>query len=241
MTAVGALVTVTLRGLLGRRRMVLMLLLVALPILVGLLIRIAGGSRDTAEILDILVIRVVLPLVALIIGTSAIGSEIEDGTAVFLLVKPIPRWRIALAKLLVAAGLTVVLVVPPIVITGVLVSGAGGDSLGTAFGFALAAIIGGAAYACAFTALGTLTSRALIIGLVYVLLWEGVLAGLLEGTRFLSIRQATLGLASAWTGQDTGGAALAPATAVVVLGVVILGSFAVTARALARFQIRSAD
>ena len=241
MTAVGALVTVTLRGLLGRRRMLLMLLLVALPILVGSLIRIAGGSRDTPEILDTLVIRIVLPLVALIVGTSAIGSEIEDGTAVFLLVKPIPRWRIALSKLLVAAGLTLVLVVPPIIVTGLLVSGAGGDSLGTTFGFALAAIAGGAAYACAFTALGTLTSRALIIGLVYVLLWEGVLAGLLEGTRFLSIRQATLGLAAAWTGQDTGEAALDPATATFVVVAVVLGSFAVTARALARFQIRSAD
>ena len=35
-----------------------------------------------------------MPLVALIFGTAAIGSEIEDGTAVYLIVKPIPRWRI---------------------------------------------------------------------------------------------------------------------------------------------------
>ena len=241
MRAFGAIVTVTLRGLLGRRRMVLMLLLASLPVLVGLLIRIAGGSRDTAEILDALVIRTVLPLVALIVGTAAIGSEIEDGTAVFLLVKPIPRWRIALAKLLVAAGLTAVLIVPPIVLTGILVSGAGGESLGTAFGFALAALAGGTAYAGAFTALGALTSRALIVGLAYVLLWEGVLAGLLEGTRFLSIRQATLGLAAAWTGQDTGEAALDPMAATLVIGVVIVGSFAITSIALARFQVRSSD
>ena len=197
MTASIAIVRVTLRGLLGRRRMILMLLLAALPILVGLLIRVAGGTRDSAEILDTLVIRTVLPLVALIVGTAAIGSEIEDGTAVFLLVKPIPRWRIALAKLAVAAALTALLIVPPILLTSFLLSGAGSESLGVAAGFALAAIAGGTAYACAFTTLGTFTSRALIIGLVYTLLWEGVLAGLLEGTRFLSIRQATLGLAAA--------------------------------------------
>lgn len=241
MTAIGALVTVTLRGLLGRRRMLLMLLLAALPVLVGLIIRVAGGSPNTAQILDALVIRTVLPLVALIIGTAAIGSEIEDGTAVFLLVKPIARWRIALAKLAVAAGLTAVLVVPPIVLTGILVAGVGGDSLGTTFGFALAAMAGGTAYAWAFTALGTVTSRALIVGLAYTLLWEGVLAGLLEGTRFLSIRQATLGLAAAWTGHDTGRAALDPVTAAAVIGVVIAGAFGLTALALARFQIRSAD
>ena len=94
---------------------------------------------------------------------------------------------------------------------------------------------------CVFTALGAPTSRALIIGLVYVLLWEGVLAGLLEGTRFLSIRQATLGLAAAWTGEDRGGTALDPTTSALVIAVAIVGSFAVTSWALARFQIRSAD
>lgn len=241
MTATVAIVRVTLRGLLGRRRMILMLLLAALPILVGLLIRVAGGTRDSPEILDTLVIRTVLPLVALIVGTAAMGSEIEDGTAVFLLVKPIPRWRIALAKLAVASGLTALLVVPPILLTAVLVSGADSESLRIAAGFSLAAIAGGTAYACAFTTLGTLTSRALIIGLVYTLLWEGVLAGLLEGTRFLSIRQATLGLAAAWTGEDTGEAALDPFTAGLVIITVIVGSFALMSWALSRFQIKSAD
>lgn len=241
MTAFGALVSFTLRGLLGRRRLLLMLLLVALPVAVAILIRVAGGSRDAPEILDTLVIRTVLPLVALVIGTAAIGSEIEDGTAVFLLVKPIARWRLALAKLLVAAGLTLVLVVPPVVATGVLVAGASTASLSVTFGFALATIAGGAAYASVFTALGALTSRALILGLAYTLLWEGVLAGLLEGTRFLSIRQATLGLAAAWTGEDVGVDALDATIAAVVIIVAIAGSFAITTVALRRFQVRGGD
>lgn len=241
MTAFGALVSFTLRGLLGRRRLLLMLLLVALPVAVAILIRVAGGSRDAPEILDTLVIRTVLPLVALVIGTAAIGSEIEDGTAVFLLVKPIARWRLALAKLLVASGLTLVLVVPPVVATGVLVAGASTASLSVTFGFALATIAGGAAYASVFTALGALTSRALILGLAYTLLWEGVLAGLLEGTRFLSIRQATLGLAAAWTGEDVGVEALDPTIAAVVIIVAIAGSFVITTVALRRFQVRGGD
>ncbi len=241
MSAIGAIVTVTLRGLLGRRRAILMLLLAALPVLVGLLIRLGGGRADAPEILDTLVIRTVLPLIALIIGTSTIGSEIEDGTLVFLLVKPIPRWHIALAKIAVAAGLTAVLVVPPILLTGVLVGGFGAASLATTFGYAVAAIAGGVAYACAFTALGTVTSRALIVGLAYTLLWEGVLAGLLEGTRFLSIRQATLGLAAALTGEDPGVEALDPAVAAVMIMAVVMGSMALTTIALQRFQVRSSD
>ena len=46
------------------------------------------------KILDPLMVRTILPLVALVFGTAALGSELEDGTAVFLIIKPIPRWRI---------------------------------------------------------------------------------------------------------------------------------------------------
>lgn len=241
MTAFGALVSVTLRGLLGRRRTLLMVLLAALPVLVGLLIRLGGGRNDAPEILDTLMIRTVLPLIALVVGTATIGSEIEDGTVVFLLAKPIARWRIALAKVGVAAGLTAALTVPSVIATGLLVGGFGGDSVSTAFGLALATIAGGVAYAVAFTALGVVTGRALIVGLGYTLLWEGVLAGLLEGTRFLSIRQATLGLAAALTGGDVGVDRLDPTVSALIVAVVVVGGFVVTSRLLARFQVRSAD
>lgn len=241
MTAFGAIGVVTLRGLLSRRRAVLMVLLAALPVIVGLLIRLGGGRADAPEILDTLVVRTVLPLIALIIGTSAIGSEIEDGTLVYVLVKPIPRWQIALAKLVVAAGLTGILVVPPILAAGLMVGGFGSASLAVAFGYAVAAIIGGAAYAAAFATLGTITSRALVVGLAYTLLWEGVLAGLLEGTRFLSIRQATLGIAAALTGEDPGVDALPLPVALLVVTVVIVGSAVLTTSVLRRFQVRSSD
>ena len=86
-----------------------------------------------------------------------------------------------------------------------------------------------------------MTSRALIVGLGYTLIWEGVLAGLLEGTRFLSIRQATLGLAAELTGRDVGVDPLPTTTSSLIIGVVIAGGIAVTAFALRRFQVRSAD
>src|SRR4029453_7097746 len=94
---------VTLRGLLGRRRTLLMLLLVGLPVLVAVLLRIGGNTIAPDEILDPMVIRTILPLVALVFGTAALGSELEDGTAVYLIVKPIPRWRIIRPQMLVGA------------------------------------------------------------------------------------------------------------------------------------------
>ena len=130
---------------------------------------------------------------------------------------------------------------PPIIVTALLVEGFSGDALSTAIGFALAAVAGGTAYAVAFTALGVVTSRALVVGLAYTLLWEGVLAGLLEGTRFLSIRQGTLGVAAALTGEDVGVDVLAPVVSVAILAIVVVGGFLLTSRALTRFQVRSAD
>lgn len=241
MRAFGAIVEVTLRALVGRRRTITIALLAALPVVLGILVRLGGGRPDAAEILDALVIRTTCPLVALVIGTGAIGSEIEDGTLVFQLIKPVPRWITAVAKGLVAAFLTTVLVVPPILLTGLLLGGLGAASVNTTLGFAAAGLVGGTAYAIGFTALGVVTGRALIVGLGYTLIWEGVLAGLLEGTRFLSVRQATLGVASALTGENVGSDPLGVGLSMVILVAVTAGGLAVTAAALRRFQLRTAD
>jgi ABC-2 type transport system permease protein len=239
-SVIGPIVGVTLRGMLSRRRTILLVLLAALPVLIGLLVRVSGGRPDADRVLDTLVVRTVMPLVALIVGTAAIGSEIEDGTAVFLMIKPIARWKIALAKMLVAAGLTSLLVVPAVIITGLLLGGRT-DPTASIVGYSVACLVGGSAYAAAFLTLSVFTSRALLLGLAYTLIWEGVLAGLLEGTKFLSIRQATLGLAAALGVDVPGGQPLSPEVSVLVLGVVLVGSFLLASRQLARFEVRGGD
>ncbi len=238
MTVMAPLIDVTLRGLLGRRRILLLILLVGLPVLIALLIRASGGRPDADRVLDTLVVRTVMPIVALVLGTAAIGSEIEDGTAVFLMVKPIPRWKIALAKAVVAAGMTVALVVPAVVLTGLLL-GSRADPFTSIVGFSVACLVGGSAYAIAFMTLSVFTSRALLLGLAYTLIWEGILSGLLEGTKFLSIRQATLGLAAA-LGVNVR-APLAANVSVAVLVIVLVGAFLLATWRLSRFEIRGGD
>ena len=238
MSVVAPIVEVTVRGLFGRRRIFLLVLLAALPVLIGLLIRVAGGRPDADRVLDTLVVRFVMPLVALIVGTTVIGSEIDDGTAVYLMVKPIARWRIVLSKALVAGGLTAVLILPPVIVAAILLSRT--DLATTIEAFTIACFFGGTAYAIAFLALSTFTSRAFLIGLAYVLIWEGVLASLLEGTKFLSIRQATLGLAAA-LGVNTPGEPLPQAVSAAVLAVVIAGGFMLASWRLARFEVRGGD
>jgi len=238
MSAVAAIVAVTVRGLLGRRRILLLILLAALPVLIGLLIRVTGGRPDADRVLDTLVVRFVMPLVALIVGTTVIGSEIYDGTAVYLMVKPVPRWRIVFAKAIVAAGLTAVLILPAVIVTSVLLSR---DDLATTVGaYTVACFVGGSAYAIAFLALSTFTTRAFLIGLAYVLIWEGILAGILEGTKFLSIRQATLGITAAM-GVQRSDDQLASTASILVIVVVIVGGFLLGSWQLTRFEIRGGD
>lgn len=243
MTAFAAISEVTFRALLGRRRTILLVLLAGIPVLVAVLARIGGAHLDDAlvPILE-LGVRTVVPLTALVFGTSALGSELEDGTAVFLLAKPVPRWLTAAAKILVAGLLASALSVASTVLTGLLIAGADGEGLATTFAFALANIAASFAYAALFVALSVVTTRALIIGLAYTLIWEGVLAGILPGTRAFSIREATLAIAQALAPVAAGiDGEVQAGGGITLIVLVLLMSLALTAHRLARFEVRGTE
>jgi ABC-2 type transport system permease protein len=234
------IVAITLRGLLDRRRTWLMVLLAAVPVLIALVVVSFGNTTFTERIFDQLVVRTVLPLIALVFGTAAIGTELEDGTVVYLLAKPLRRIHVVLAKSTVAAALTIALVVPATLLTGLVAATQNADLTEAVVAFAVAAAVGGAAYTMAFFTLSTFTSRALAVGLGYVLLWEGVLSGLFDGSRLFSIRQATLGLAAQIQGVQRPSTSDGT-TATVFLLVVIFGSVALATWRLTRFQMRGGD
>jgi ABC-2 type transport system permease protein len=220
--------SITLRGLLGRRRF---LLLLPLPLLVvGLALGASAAGVDAIEwgptVLVGLGLAVTLPIVALIVGTGVLGSEIDDGTIIHILTKPIPRATIVLTKLLVAIGVTVVTVVPPLVVVGVL---AGSARLGLAMG--VAAGVGAIAYCAVFVCLSVLTRRPVLIGLAYVLLWEDLLTNVIGGTRVLSIQQYTIALADriAPTGMLDGAVSL-PVTLVMAVLVTAGGAWLASSR-----------
>ena len=89
-------------------------------------------------------------------------------------------------------------------------------------------------------ALSSLTARALVGGLIYDLLWESALGGLLEGTRFLSIRQATLGIVGGLGGRFDR-PPIDAEVAFAVLTITVLASLLVTSWRLARFEIKGGD
>ena len=244
MSALDVMVTVgrvTARALLGRRRTLLMALLAGAPILLGLLVRLGNGPRPSAlqTALDGLIVSTVLPLVALVFGSAALGSELDDGTGVHLLTKPIPRWAIVVPKIVVSGGLTALLVVPSTLIAGVLIGGSGSHQIGTTIAIAAAVLAGAFLYSSIFVALGAVTSRGLVIGLAYALLWEGVLSGALQGTQLFSIREYIRGIASVLSNGDVKSVVGGQGFLLAAVTIAIVGWIASVR--LARYEIRSGD
>jgi ABC-2 type transport system permease protein len=178
----------TLRGLLGGKRAVLLLLLPVLLLLVAGLTRWgSGGSPDaTSNLAASFAMGTLLPLMCLLIGTGVIGPEIEDGSIVYLLSKPLPRRTIAISKLAVATATSLVFGTIS-TIAAILIAGDRGWWLTNAYATAVA--LAAIAYTAIFFMLAILTRSAVIVGLIYALLWEGVLGGYVPGIRVLSVRQ----------------------------------------------------
>lgn len=235
------IVAVTLRGLLDRKRFWLMVALAAVPVLLMGLAVWLSEEPIQSEDFDAAIVSIVLPLIALVFGTSAIGSELDDGTIVYLLTKPIRRLRIMAAKAAVPAGLTAALVVPSTLLTASVAIAGGNDLLTAGLGYAVAAALGGCAYVVFFVAISTFTRWALAVGLLYVLLWEGILADLLPGTGQFSVRQATLAVARELAGEPAPTNAITFETGLFVLAAVVVGGVALATWRMSRYQLRGGD
>lgn len=237
----GVIARITLRQLLSRRRTLLLLLLGGVLVLAAGIFRLAGEEARalpfTAGLLSNLGIGTLMPLVALIFGTGAIGAEIEDGTAIFLLAKPISRTTVVLTKLAVAAACSAALTCGPMLLAGLIAAGGLGDGLVP--GLVAGAAIGSVLYCSVFVALSLVTGRALVFGLGYVLIWEGLLAGLFAGTRTFSVRQLTLAFADAIGGipTDLFDAPVNLTTALVVGAGLLLLTTAIAIRRLGDYEI----
>lgn len=241
------ILSLTMRQLLGKRRTLLLILGAALPIVVAVFFRLfADDDIDPQQfvargVLDQLTVTFILAFVALIMGTAALGADIEDGTAVYLFARPIPRSTIIISKLipawLISAGVTA---------GSALISGYvglwGEPTANLPIAFAVATIFGSLLYCAVFLALSIYTSRALIVGLIYVFVWEALLTNLLPGTRLFSIREYTRALADVMssTRASEWQARLDGPEAIVLMAVVgVLAVFLATRR-LQRWEIGEA-
>lgn len=241
------LARLAVRQLAGSRRSLWMLLLALLPVLLALLFTgEASKADDVIEefggLFQVLIAAVLLPIVALVVGTSVFGAEVDDGTITYVLGKPVPRWRIVLTRVIVAGLATAAVVAPSTYLSGMIALRAVPGAQRVALGMAAAVVVGSLIYCALFVALSLSTRRALVAGLAYVVVWESALSNTFGGTRALSVRQYTQTFAESWAGLEANvlNARLEPGTALAMAAVVAVLATLHSIRRLQRLEIGEA-
>ena len=226
----------TIRATLGRRRALLFAIPAVILIALTLVLRATrpAGAPWPDHVLGDFGFSVLLPLTALIIGTGVLGAEIDDGSAIHLLATPVPRSAVVVTKFSVAAVATMLFAAVPELVAGLLAPNSGKLAVALFVG----ALVGSVVYSAVFVMASVLTTRAIAVGLLYVLVWEALLGNLVGGARILSIAHYSLGVANAIYPDQNLNAGLSLSTSV-VLGVIVTGGALIFAtRRLSAFAIK---
>jgi len=180
MNAQLAIIRVTLRRLITRKRMIGFILFASIPALV--LLFASTGDRGPERLAELyhnttfgILLVVALPVIAIVNATGALGDERRSHTMPFLALKPIPRWSIALSTMVASVGATLVVALVGVGL-GWLVAGSTTGIWDIGRGPAMAALVTAIGYGTIFVPIGLLTRRATVIGLIYLFLWESSFA-----------------------------------------------------------------
>jgi ABC-2 type transport system permease protein len=226
----------TLRATLGRRRALIFMIAPVLLLAITVLLKVEAHSPVwPPEFLGIFGYTVVVPLTALIIGTSVLGAEIDDSSVISVLATPVRRSTVVLTKFAVAALLTLLFAAVAEYLAGAIATGPGSKlALGLLAGAAVASVV----YNALFVMLSVLTTRAIAVGLLYLLVWEGLLSNLVGGVRLLSVDQYALGIANGVAHNQSLNAHLTLGTGIGVGAVITCLALAFASRRLASFSLK---
>lgn len=231
---------ITFRGMLGRRRALLLLVLPLILLIMAVTLRVTGYNdlEASTAVLQRFSLGALLPLLALIAGTGVIGPEIDDGQIMYILTKPIPRPVIVLTKLAVAISLVIVFAVVPTLVAGLILLG---GTAGVTAGFAVGTLVGGVAYSAVFVLLAVASRNAVTIGLLYALVWETLIGNFAPGARSLSIQQWSLSVTDAVSSASTVTSEVALGLAAVLLVIVTILGATLAAVRLRTLSVASAE
>lgn len=234
----------TWRSLIGRRRVALLVLLPLILIALAVLVRLVSGrsGSSAAGLLGSFSLGFLVPLICLIAGTGAIGPEIDDGSIVYLLAKPLNRHVITISKWLVAIVVITIFGVLPTLLAGLLMTGTDDH---VAVAYAVGALLAGICYATVFLLLAVLTRNAVVVGLLYALIWEAAIGGYVPGAQTLSIQQWALAVTEAMIGDRSAGlgaqSAVGLGTGVTLLVIVTVAGLVWTGHRLRSLRIGESE
>jgi ABC-2 type transport system permease protein len=211
-------------------------LLGAAAIALGIAVRLAQpANRPNAAwtLVDGYGLSLLIPIVALVLASASLGDLAEDGTLVYLWLRPLPRWQLAWAAFAATVTVVVPLAVLPLVI-GAAISGQGARLVGAA---AAGGLIATVAYSAVFCGFGLRVRRALAWGLAFLLIWEQAVARVSHGAARASLFINARSVAAHLAGHAPPRNAVAWTTGLIFPLVVTALALAVTARSLDRGEL----
>ena len=222
----GSVYRLTLRQLSGRWRLLIMTVLASLPVIIAVLMLRSSDAPSVVEfetaILSAMLAGSIAPLVVLAIAAAAFANEVDDRTLANLTLAPIPRWKIAVPKLL---GV-ITIAAPFTAVSAFLTSWVAylGD-VQASVAVTVSAIVGVGLYASMFVWLGLVSTQAIGMGLLYIVLWEGFFSGFVSGVRLLSIRHYAIGVMHGLDPRRFAVGAQLSLTMAVIMSVLVFGGF----------------
>lgn len=133
-------------------------------------------------------VTLLMPISVLVLASAAFGDEIDDKTLYILALKPVSRFRIMFEKLLAVLIVAIPVVWGTILLVWAVLSWGNMDALKDLVWPMLAgSLVGICGFGSIFLAISLFIRRTLLVGMFYVTIWEGALAGFLPGIRSFSI------------------------------------------------------
>lgn len=230
-TSIRTFYKMLVRGQVTRGRLLGLGVLAALAVLLAVVARTAPASEQESAAVGVVSeygIAIFLPLAALMLATPMLGNLIEDRLLVYLWLKPVPRWHLAVGAFGAVITTLLPLVVLPLALSALL-SGLGSLVL-PVIG---AAILGVLAYSGIYLFLGARFAWGLWLGLLYLVLWENLLSRFSNGIAQLSIRSYLQTIVQRGTDVNIPLADRSDLGSVIIPILVALVAVGLTARALA--------
>jgi ABC-2 type transport system permease protein len=178
------------RRLLFRRRTLALAVLAFAACLPAIGFRLADTFESAelfyARLLQNLYVPTVTAFVSLVLGVSALGDEREDGTILMIAATPLSRLRIATSAVAAAWLASLALLAPALVACAWLALST--ELRAGLLGWPLLAVaLGSLAYCALAVWLSLLVRRPVVVGLLYILLWEGSIATFAASADRLSV------------------------------------------------------
>lgn len=193
---------IVIRQLITRGRIAALMFVGAVVTAISIAVGAAADSDNPVEtgvrLISDLGFTTLVPIVALVFASAALGDMREDGTLVYLWLRPMDRWPIVVGAWLASIAVSLPLTLIPLTVSAVAVDGGSDLVVATV----VAGTVGVVAYSALFVLVGLLLKNAIVWGLGYVLIWEGIVAAFGSFAAKLAIRGYTRSIVTSITEID---------------------------------------